>query len=580
MRKPARRGRVLLAVVSCAVLAAGCSSLPMNSDPRALREFRVDSDDESLLAPQPGREPDLLLRDFYTASARPSDNYEAARAYLAPSIRDEWLPNHGVRIVDRLDITPMAVDSDARREFQVNATVIGELSAGGTYTPDNSSYETSVVLEQMDGEWRITGVPNGVLFERTELRNHYEAVRLFYPGPELDVVVPEQRWVYVPQSSSASVLLGLLLQGPSPLLSPAVRPTTGSQATFNGMTDDGAYSFGGFAESSEQERRAFAAQVVWTLSSANIGGPYNLSFEGTNAELRGLTTDDVADYNRTMLSTAATPVYALRGGSLLRLTNNEAIPVVGELGNSGRILSADVRSNNEVAVVQSGAHRPMELAIGRASGEPTVAMEADTLSRPSFEADSDAVWAVADGHSVVRLVRSTASRTSYSRTGVKVNGLDEMEGDISVLRLSPDGLRVALIINGELFTGVVTRDPVGARGVAELVRIAPQLGDGSVSVDWQSDGSLLVGTSFSDTPVWRVEQDGSSAVALPSGNVIAPVVGVAAANTMMFLTDAVSIRQLPADGATTESFWREIPGLRGQRAVPLVAVEAPREEEE
>lgn len=569
MRLPVRFSRAVLALCSSVALTTACSSLPMSSDPRALRQFTMDSEEASSLAPQPGREPDLLLRDFYTASARPNQDYEAARAYLAASIQQEWSPSDSVNIVDRLDITPTAVESDTRREFQVNATIIGDLSMGGAYVPDNSRYEAVVVLEQIDGEWRITGLPDGVLFERTELRNHYESVRLFYPSPSLETVVAEQRWIYVPQSSSDTVLISLLLRGPSSLLAPAVRTDGSANGIFNGVVDDGVYSFGGFADATEKQRMAFAAQVVWTLSSASIAGPYSIRFEGTSTELTNLTTDDVANYNSAMTSTTATTVYALRNGSLLRLGSEDATAVDGYLGSSGRIQSVDVRSDSLAAIVQTKSDNQAELAVGQVGDDPTVVVDAETLSRPSFEANADALWTVADGRSVLRLVRSGTEQNTYTRAAVEIDGLDDVEGDISVLRLSYDGVRVAMIINGELYTGVVSRDASGMRRVQQLIRIAPQLGSSTVTVDWQTDGSLLVGTTIADTPVWRVEQDGSSSMALPSGNVIAPVVSVTAANNTMFLTDAVSIRQLSSASTSSESFWREIPGLRGQRAVAL-----------
>ena len=79
-----------------------------------------------------------------------------------------------------------------------------------------------------------------------------------------------------------------------------------------------------------------------------------------------------------------------------------------------------------------------------------------------------------------------------------------------------------------------------------------------------------MGTSTPETPVWRIEQDGSAVTSLPSGNITAPVVAVAAAPSMIYLTDANAVLQLPTTGGDNV-FWREVSGLQGVRSAPVVA---------
>lgn len=121
-----------------------------------------------------------------------------------------------------------------------------------------------------------------------------------------------------------------------------------------------------------------------------------------------------------------------------------------------------------------------------------------------------------------------------------------------------------------MYTGVVQHTTTGERKIVNVHEMATEIGGTALSLDWQPDGSLLVGTSAADTPVWRVEQDGSAVSSLPSGNVTAPVVAVAASGSTLYITDAHATLQLPASGSET-SFWREVPGLQGQRSVPAVA---------
>ena len=57
---------------------------------------------------------------------------------------------------------------------------------------------------------------------------------------------------------------------------------------------------------------------------------------------------------------------------------------------------------------------------------------------------------------------------------------------------------------------------------------------------------------------------------LPSGNITAPVVSVAATQTTIFATDAHATLQVSSEDSTS-AFWREVPGLQGMRSAPIVA---------
>ena len=82
------------------------------------------------------------------------------------------------------------------------------------------------------------------------------------------------------------------------------------------------------------------------------------------------------------------------------------------------------------------------------------------------------------------------------------------------------------------------------------------------------NSTLLVGTVSTDTPVWRAEVDGSSAIPLSSGNIVAPVVAVSSNSSTVFITDSRAALQLSTSGNST--YWREVPGLEGARSITIV----------
>ncbi|MDN6460555.1 MAG: hypothetical protein L0J94_02835, partial [Corynebacterium flavescens] len=102
--KPAMRSFRKAAALGSALALFGCvacSTLPHNTDPQVIGSFEAHSGDESpFLGPKAGQEPDLLLRDFFTATAIPSGDYEAARSFMDPAISESWDPTESILVVD------------------------------------------------------------------------------------------------------------------------------------------------------------------------------------------------------------------------------------------------------------------------------------------------------------------------------------------------------------------------------------------------------------------------------------------------------------------------------------------------
>ncbi|QGU03922.1 MtrAB system accessory lipoprotein LpqB [Corynebacterium comes] len=567
-----RRARTLTAVLAVTGLLTACTTLPTNTEPQALRSFEPQVVEQTDLGPQPGQEPDLLLRDFYTASAHPVQDYQAARSFLSPEAAGRWNPSESVLVVNRIDLITQPGPTSEQRSFNVSGAVVGRIATGGSYEPENGLYEATVEMVRENGQWRISSLPPGVVLERTELRNQFQPQRIFFVGPTGNVLISDRRWIYSGQQSLDTALITLMMEGPSPTLAPAVNDILPPEATFAGVVD-GAYHFTGFSGVDIEARRLFAAQLVWTLAVANVPEPYAVIADGAplSPTYEQLTTDDFAEFNPLANTSTTAPLYALTDGVVTRVTANQVSPVEGQLGNLRDIESVDITSTGSVAAVRkegSGQDSSVLLA-GTIEDGLNEALRAETISRPTFEVDPQNQWVVVDGDTVVRVVYSGPSG-EFTRSEVDSSELEGLDGDISVLRLSRSGARVAMIINGRVHVGVVNRVGPADKRIVNVRELAPQLGGTALSLDWQPDGSLIVGTSSPETPIWRVEQDGFAATSLPSGNITAPVVAVAATPSMIYLTDANAVLQLPTTGGDNV-FWREVSGLQGVRSAPVVA---------
>ncbi|MCZ9290622.1 MtrAB system accessory lipoprotein LpqB [Corynebacterium lehmanniae] len=557
--------------VALTTLAAGCASLPTNSAPHVIRSFAPEETETQAAGPKDGQESDLLLRDFYHASATPDSDYEAARAYLTEGASAAWDPSRQKLVVDSIGMTTLPGSSVGQRSYSVHGEVVGVVRSGGSYSPERGDYEATIDMEMVDGQWRISSLPEGVVFERTELRNQYQPYNLYFFDQDDRELVTDRRWVHSRRETLASDLIGLLMEGPSERLRPALTGSLPSSVSYTGE-QDGAYTFTGFAGVSEDERARFAAQVVWTLATAGVTGPYELKadgqplIDGTDV----LDTDDFISASPLVETVGETKLYALAGGKVVRVDERSTQPVEGSLGAASDVIFADIAKDGEWAAIfgKPGDAEDDIFRVGRFDGSEAEVMRAGTFTRPAFEPDAAAVWTVADGKRILRTVQSAA--TGSLTTGeVKVELPDGVDGNISVLRLSRTGTRVVMVIDGRLYTGIVRRQPSGERSIVNVYEYAHELSGSVISADWRPDGSLLVGTT-STTPVMRVEQDGSSMTAMSAGNISAPVVAVAASPSTLYVTDANALLQVPASGADNP-IWREVPGLEGVRALPITS---------
>ncbi|BDV25418.1 hypothetical protein AOT31_03235 [Corynebacterium ulcerans] len=575
----ARVVRLGLSVGLVGALVSACTTLPSSSDPQALRGFDVSTSTEQQ-APVAGQEPDLLLRDFYEASTNPSQRYKHARGYLTGAASERWSPSTSVLVLDGIDINSSANSSASRRVFDVRGTIVGSLEEGGSYVSKNESYSTTITLERVNSEWRIAELPDQIVVQRNELWNHYDPKQLYFFDTSGSTLVSDRRWVFKDSSASRnsveSALLTLMIGGPSRNLTPGVVNEVPSGASFAGLSN-GFYQFTGMSGLGQDEIRRLSAQFVWTLALSGSAGPFKFAFDGVplKSERRDseeLTVDDFAEYNPQAGASVSTETYALTNGSLRSVVGGQAAPVAGSYGTVHDIESVAISSKDKVTAairaVGSGDTKKSSLLLGTVGGNYSEVLSAKTMTKPTFEPGASSLWTVQDGRKIIRLARSS-SGGDIVETEVSMDGLEESASGISMLQLSRSGVRAAMIIGGRVYIGIVSRPNAGERKITNIHEVMPAIQDTAVSLDWESNGSLIVGTSSSEAPVWVIAQDGSIATKLSAGNIVAPVVSVASNSSTRYITDARVALELPnSDSATV--YWREVQGLEGGRSVIVV----------
>ncbi|MDD7586084.1 MAG: MtrAB system accessory lipoprotein LpqB [Corynebacterium glucuronolyticum] len=559
----------LVGVLSAVALAvSGCATLPGDSEPQVLRQYERSRASESPAGPEKGQEADLLLKSFFTQSVNPTQTHQAARLYLTPEAAAEWDDSQGTTILRSIEDISSTVSNDPNRiVFTVRGEKVGRLTGGGVYELEDGHFEEEYKLVKVDGEWRIEELPAGVVLERSTFRNSYQPYDLYFFEPTGRMLVSDRRWVYNQQTSVDSTLIRMLTDGPRESLKPGVITDLKAETVYSG-TRDGVHVFTGVDAVDDKQLNRIAAQVVWTLESAKVQGPYRLEIDGVllEGDGSGLTTEDFTEYNPQGTFGAVNSLYALTDGKLHLVTADSTTPVNN--GLSGIESASIASSSGFIAAVTKEQEDKSVLRMGPLDGPFAKVLEAQTLSRPSFEYGGSAMWTVVDGKQIVRVTRSSDSG-ELSQAIVQATPFDELDKPISVLRVSTSGVRVAAIVDNHVYVGTVARPTPGERRIANVREIAPGISGAALSLDWQYDGSLLVGTNSPDSPVVRIEPDGAAVKIEPSVNLTAPVVAVASTSSTMFVTDVRSMRQLPNNSGSS-AFWREVPGLQSRRAAPIV----------
>jgi hypothetical protein len=576
------------------LLLAGCATVPSESAPVVIGTAAPDAPGMVVKAPLSGREPDLLVCDFISAGASPTDRHAAARQYLTKAASAGWEDATSTTILDNVACLPDdgAGSAPDRSRILLRGDAVGTLSATGQYTVDPTStpYAVVVDLEQVGGQWRIATPPTGVVLRTSEFKAAYRRLPVYFLDPGLDTVVPDPRWVVDDPDSLAARLVDLLVAGPSSDLAPAVvselPPQVSLRSNVSGMDAGGGPStvrgngvridFSGLGALDSSQRRLLAAQVVWTLDAASVGGPYVLLSDGApldEAHPSGWTTSDVVSTDPAASPGASVALHAVVGGALVEVGENAVTPVPGALGGYSSLQAAALsRDGTRVAAVAARAGGGSQLLVGPSGGGVVSAAAGDSMTRPTWSADGSAVWVVQDGATVLRVSQDVTTQ-AVSTQQVDSSTLATTPGSISALRLSRDGVRAALVVGGQVVVAEVTRTDLGTVALSTPRVVAPSLGATATTLDWTTADTLLVVSTDPDRPVVSVTVDGSGLTPLPTGNLSVPVRAVASSPTRQLVADIRGVLELTSGETTGVRVWRPVAGLGGEagpRTLPVL----------
>jgi hypothetical protein len=497
---PARRRSlpVVLGLVVAALLA-GCAGIP-TSGPVRTDPGAGDAPNGRFVRPipaqpQPGMTPEQVVEGFLAASASFDDDHAVARLFLTADASRGWIPSANVTRVytqESLTVRPSGAG------LEVRAVQSGTITPQGEYvdTP-GGTLSAKISLTSVDGEYRISAVPPGLLLDTATVGQAYQSYNIYFTDSKQSVLVPQP--VLVPHGPGVSTaLVKALLKGPTEWLGPAVRTAIPTDTKL--LVDSVPVTQGvAVVDLSEQAAKAvdgqaaaMSAQLVRTLRQ--VPGVTAVRITVGGAVLRAPGVGDVQSIDSW---TSYDPDAAITDRAVfvdktrLRLLDDGQVEEVpGPAGSGAEPLSSPALSfdGQSVAALSGGGTRVVAGAMAK-DGKLAAVISGTSLTAPSYDrfgavwsvdrtSGGPVVWTAAPGHAAVK---------------VAVAGLPA--GRVLALRVSRDGVRVLVLVQGAdgkgaAYVGRIDRsdDRPALAGFRALVTPF----DDVVQVSWRSSDEVVM----------------------------------------------------------------------------------------
>lgn len=524
MKKPLTRVRAGAMVLVVGVAIAGCSTVPTSGPVgESTQNQTSDSDIAYTFNPAPptdGASPETVVQGFVAAASGVQDDFSIAREYLTPELAEEWDPSERTLVYSA---QPTVVSDGSDESYTVQFDVESMVDSDGVLTdmPENSTEAMTVETEEVDGEWRISKVPDGISLDSAQFSALYASHTLYFYDRSYRYAVPDVRWFLNRQGQSTQVVEALL-DGPAPYLDGAVASAFGesaeldatsvpvdsgtaevqvSQETAEGASDLALQrmqqqlelTLSGMARIDEVEMRTENNRLSWqsedsdfneidsdtSVGSTQIGidreSGQLVHYEGSVSEIEGLADVSYLNPQRPTMNTDADTFAFLNGeGDTMHIANQ----------NGGLDL----------------------LATGNDLTAPSMdtANWVWTVSHPE-DSDDDSE----DSESEDQDSQILAAPATIGNTEVRQISADWLDSEtISSLKVSPDGARAAIVVgsgeDAELQVAGIVRDSSGT----PMALSQPTTVDTSVpmsEVVWYSPEELLVAeTSDSERVVAEI----------------------------------------------------------------------------
>jgi hypothetical protein len=561
-------------VLTLLLVVSACSTVPMNSGTVQITQAPARPAEIvgiEPLSPEPGATPEEVVRSFIDAAASARPGHPTAREHLAPEQASSWSDEAGITVLG----PDYATVTTQTGTVQVSADLVGTIDRRGVFTVGGpETYIRQFTLTQVDDEWRITDPPDGLIILQPDFERLYEQVAAYFVDPTNQRLVPDPRYL-ITGEAQPTALVQRLLDGPSATLAAGVHNPLGGAQLRTAVTveaQSALVDLTGLPTEPAPVLAEVSAQLVWSLTQLQQVPvrSVEIRLDGEPIDVGGVppqqTPDDWAGFAPDAVPLETVGHY-VSGGALHTVAAGAPTPGpagTGVYGLTDAAVSVDVRDGelSFLAGVRAEADGESLLA-GPYSGELAPVVSGARLSSPTVAATRSEIWVVRDRTTVVRVQPGGSPQAVTTPT---LPGL----GVTEALRLSPDGVRAALVVDGpggrSLYIGTVVRAEDGSVALRDLRGIAPELSQ-VVDVAWRDSGNLVVlarDAGEDRIGPYAVGVDGWGLGEMPTAGLPSEPTSIAAAPTRQPLVSAGgTIWQL------TGGTWVTL--VRGQEPLPGTA---------
>lgn len=478
--------------------------------------------------PADGATPAAIVRGFINAASSAVDDYAIARSFLSSNFAEQWDPRERVVIDERTRSTTLETEN----LIEITIAPRAELDHRGilTFTPPATNETLRYQLERIDGEWRITQAPAGILLDRATFSLVFNQHTLYFVQPRTENLVPDPRWFAVGPTTATEIVTELLA-GPSPQLSGGV--------VVSGFPEDAALA----ADSVPVENGTALIDLNPAVASADRDA-LQLARAQLSASLQTVTGVTSAVMS---VEQAAFTNTDVQRGAPIATPQVSPLPVVqlgAELGELSGVtlislgvwVRAVVATDPTEVIIRDGNRAAVMLSAAGLSwvddqGQVTRLDSRASLASPTLDRQ-DVVWSSQTTvPSQVLLSRVDGTRSELQTTWPTATA-------VRALRISRDGTRLAALLetNGQASIAIagVLRDENGFPiGLTESTVINWPAGEAR-DIDWMNAQQLVVATQPPSGNV-RITGIGAGLFETESGS--SPnIVGISGANTRAELT--------------------------------------------
>ena len=495
--------RIVAALGAGALLVGGCGQLPTPDKVRTVRHIAADAPDFGApevrklpAGPLPGEQPADVVRGFIAAAADPSARHALSRSFLARGAK--WDDAATTVVYDPTSVTTTVANSAPDRAavtLRLNTELMADRDGG--YRPALTTITRRYDVIRSDGQWRLAGVPAGVLVTWRDVARSYRAVRLYAISATGDMLVPDPVLLDTDRPALPTTAMRAQLRAPTDWLSSAAGTAVPPDASLLGsatlvdQTVTADLSLPSMPTSASS-RLGLVAQLRAMLSSLPGVKQVRLLIDGTEAAVPPGNAPDNPD-----TTPPDGPAVALVAGRL--------VPVGPSHQGSTDISTPAATVGNAVVSVSAGTSG--ELAASTSSG--TVLWRANSSVAMSSAPNTwtSVSWVRSLG--LLGVEKNTGALAFLpprgAPTAVDDGGLSKI-GPVHAVSVSRDGARVAAIVGPpgaqRVYLGHLAYTPpfpadtspgqeptvVGAADWTPVTAV----GDNVRAVDWTSSLGLAV----------------------------------------------------------------------------------------